>query len=229
MLPADRHAVEIRESLGRPQPALPQAAFAAQPEECVVVVTGLPRSGTLMLMQMLPAGGWPVLADDARLADESNPRGYLEFEPVKRMAADASWIESARGKAVKIVSPLVRQLPGCEGSPPYLVVHMRRPVAEAAASQRAMLARDGRPGANVPDEALVASFERQLVASRTFLAHLEFTGRARMLDVQYHDAVANPAATAARLAELLGGWFDVTSAAAAVDGSLRRTRPPNRS
>ena len=229
VLPEGRHASEIRASLGRLQPALPQAAFDARPEECVVVVTGLPRSGTSMLMQMLAAGGWPVLADDARLADESNPRAYLEFEPVKRMAADASWIESARGKAVKIVSPLVRQLPRGEGAPPYLVVHMRRPVAEVVASQRAMLARDGRPGASVPDEALVASFDRQLVASRTFLAHLESTGRARVIDVHYHEAVANPAATAARLAELLGDSFDVTSAAAAVDGSLHRTRPPPRS
>ena len=131
--------------------------------------------------------------------------------------------------AVKIVSPLVRQLPRGEGSPTYLVVHVRRPVAEVVASQRAMLARDGRPGASVPDEALVASFDRQLVASRTFLAHLESTGRARVIDVHYHEAVANPAATAARLAELLGDSFDVTSAAAAVDGSLHRTRPPPRS
>ena len=142
------------------------------------------------------------------------------------MAADASWIASASGKAVKIVSPLVRQLPRGEGAPPYLVVHMRRPVAEVVSSQRAMLARDGRPGANVPDEALVASFERQLVASRTFLAHLESAGRARVLDVHYHEAVANPAATAARLAELLGGQFDPAAAAAAVDASLHRTRPP---
>ena len=227
VLPADRHPVEIRAALGRLEPALPRATLAARSEECVVVVTGLPRSGTSMLMQMLAAGGWPVLADDARLADESNPRGYLEFEPVKRLAADASWIDSARGKAVKIVSPLVRQLPRGEGSPSYLVVHMRRPVAEVVASQRAMLARDGRPGAIVPDEALVASFERQLVASRTFLAHMESTGRARVLDVQYHDAITDPAVTAARLAELLGGPFDAAAAAAAVDATLHRTRPPS--
>ena len=225
VLPADRHISEVRASLGRPQPSLPQAPFSTPPAECVVVVTGLPRSGTSMLMQMLAAGGWPVLADDARLADESNPRGYLEFEPVKRMAADTSWIDSARGKALKIVSPLVRQLPRGAGAPAYLVVHMRRPVAEVVASQRAMLARDGRPGANVPDEALVASFERQLLASRTFLAHLESIGRAGVIDIHYHDAVADPAATAARLTDLLGAPFDRAAAAAAVDASLHRTRP----
>jgi predicted AlkP superfamily phosphohydrolase/phosphomutase/tetratricopeptide (TPR) repeat protein len=225
VVPAGRHVAELRKALGRAEPALPKAPFTARPEECVVVVTGLPRSGTSMLMQMLVAGGWPALADDSRIADESNPRGYLEYAPVKRMVADASWIDSARGKAVKIVSPLVRHLPRGEDAPSYLVVHVRRPVAEVVASQRAMLARDGRPGANVPDEALVASFERQLVASRTFLAHLESTGRARVLDVHYHDTVANPSATATRLGDLLGGSFDVASAAAAVDGSLHRTRP----
>ena len=224
VLPEDRHVAEIRDSLGRPQPLASRATFAARPEECVVVVTGLPRSGTSMLMQMLAAGGWPVLADEARLADESNPRGYLEFEPVKRLAADASWIDAARGKAVKIVSPLVRQLPRGETAPAYLVVHMRRPVAEVVASQRSMLARAGRPGAAVPDEALIASFERQLVASRTFLAHLESTGRARVLDVHYHEAVADPAATAARLADLLGEAFDATAAAAAVDATLHRNK-----
>jgi tetratricopeptide (TPR) repeat protein len=225
VLPQGRHVAEIRQTLGRPQAFPLHAPFTARPEECVVIVTGLPRSGTSMLMQMLAAGGWPVLADDLRLADENNPRGYLEFEPVKRLAADASWIDSARGRAVKIVSPLVRQLPRGDQAPPYLVVHMRRPVAEVVASQRAMLARDGRPGAAVPDEALVATFERQLVASRTFLAHLESTGRARVLDIHYHEAVADPVTTAARLAELLGESFDGTAAAAAVDASLHRTRP----
>ena len=107
--------------------------------ESVIVVTGLPRSGTSMVMQMLAAGGVAVLADDERLPDENNPRGYLEYEPAKRIVSDASWVETARGQAVKIVAPLVRHLPRGESAPPYLVVHMRRPIDEVVASQRTML------------------------------------------------------------------------------------------
>jgi len=125
----------------------------------VVVVTGLPRSGTSMMMQMLVAGGLPVLADDHRLADESNPRGYLELEQVKRLVSDSSWVGSARGKVVKIVSPLVRHLPRGKDTATYLVVHMHRPVAEVVRSQLVMLTRSGRPGAEVGDEPLVAMFE----------------------------------------------------------------------
>jgi hypothetical protein len=192
--------------------------------ESVVVVTGLPRSGTSMAMQMLAAGGLALLADDERLADESNPRGYLEYEPAKRLVSDASWVAEARGQAVKIVAPLVRHLPRGEAAPPYLVIHMRRPIDEVIASQRTMLERLGRPGADTPDQALIAVFERQQVMSRTFLAHLESAGRARVLDLHYHDALADPAAAAAKLGDLLGEGFDAAAATAAIDRSLHRTR-----
>jgi len=217
--PADRHRVEIRQSLGLPQVADLPDPFAASLAESVVVVTGLPRSGTSMAMQMLAAGGVAVLADDERLPDENNPRGYHEYEPAKRLVSDASWVAGARGQAVKIVAPLVRHLPRGGEAPPYLVIHMRRPIDEVVASQRTMLARLGRPGADTPDDVLAAMFDRQQVMSRTFLAHLESAGRARVLDLHYHDALADPAATAAKLRDLVGERFD----AAAIDRSLHRT------
>jgi hypothetical protein len=92
------------------------------------------------------------------------------------------------------------------------------------ASQRTMLERLGRPGADTPDQALMAVFERQQVMSRTFLAHLESAGRARVLDLHYHDALADPAAAAAKLGDLLGEGFDAAAATAAIDRSLHRTR-----
>ncbi|MDA1200526.1 MAG: alkaline phosphatase family protein [Planctomycetota bacterium] len=222
--PEGRHRLEIRQSLGKPEPAEPAVAFTASLAESVVVVTGLPRSGTSMAMQILAAGGLALLADDERLADESNPRGYLEYEPAKRLVSDASWVAGARGQAVKIVAPLVRHLPRGEAAPPYLVIHMRRPIDEVIASQRTMLERLGRPGADTPDQALMAVFERQQVMSRTFLAHLESAGRARVLDLHYHDALADPAAAAAKLGDLLGEGFDAAAATAAIDRSLHRTR-----
>jgi len=221
--PEGRHRVEIRQSLGKPQVADTPLPFAASLAESVVVVTGLPRSGTSMAMQILAAGGVAVLADDERLPDENNPRGYLEYEPAKRLVSDASWVVGARGQAVKIVAPLVRHLPRGGEAPPYLVVHMRRPIDEVVASQRTMLARLGRPGADTPDDVLAAMFDRQQVMSRTFLAHLESAGRARVLDLHYHDALADPVATAAKLGDLVGERFDAAAAAAAIDRSLHRT------
>lgn len=227
--PTGKHLLEVRAGLGKPEPGLPRASFTAKPAECVVIVTGLPRSGTSMMMQMIRAGGFPVLADDTRLADESNPRGYLEFEPAKRLVRDRSWIGKAVGKAVKIVAPLVQHLPRDDAAPPYIVVNMRRPVGEIVASQRAMLRRDGRAGADIPDQALASIYERQVVTSRTFLAHLESQGRARVIDVHYHDAIADPLKTASRLGSCLTGGdgsapFDATAAAAVVDPALHRSR-----
>lgn len=191
-------------------------------EDCVVIVTGLPRSGTSMMMQMLAAGGIPVLTDGERPPDESNPRGYLEYAPVKRLAADRSWVATARGKAVKVVSPLLAQLPRGPAAPGYVVVHMQRPVAEVVASQRAMLARQGKTMEETPDEVLLAAFEHELVRARTALAQLTARGHARTVEIDYLECITDPAAIAAVLAKIMGPGFDVAAASAAVDPALRR-------
>ena len=123
----------------------------------ITVVSGLPRSGTSLMMQMLAAGGIPPLTDGQRAADPSNPRGYLEFDPVKRLKGDRSWLPQARGKAVKIIHLLLPEL--ADASPgDYRVVMMRRPVGEVVRSQRAMLARQGKASAAVSDAQLGAAF-----------------------------------------------------------------------
>ncbi len=203
--------------LARPPAAEPEL----RPDDCVVVVTGLPRSGTSMMMQMLAAGGIPVLTDGERPADESNLRGYFEYAPVKRLAADRAWVGKARGKAVKVVSPLLGQLPRGSSAPRYVVVHMLRPVAEVVASQRTMLARQGKAGSETPDEALVAAFEHELVRARTTLRQLA-AGGGRTIELGYHACLADPLAAARRLAAELGNGFDAEAAAAAVDPALHR-------
>lgn len=185
---------------------------------CVVLVTGLPRSGTSMMMQMLAAGGIPVLADDLRAADENNVRGYLEFDPVKRLAADNHWLRSSLGRAVKIVSPLLSHL---DPTLTYRVVHMIRPVREVVASQRAMVSRLGRSGADVSDEALAAIMERQLISARVVLDDMQARGRAVVVEVGYLAAMRHPQATAALVAELFADGFDEKAAAAAIDPALR--------
>src|SRR5262245_34520180 len=104
----------------------------------IVVVSGLPRSGTSLMMQMLQAGGMPLLTDDLRPADTNNPKGYWEYEPVKRLQQDNTWMHKAEGKAVKVISVLLQYLPPQHT---YKIIFMQRPMQEVLASQTVMLER----------------------------------------------------------------------------------------
>ena len=194
----------------------------------VTVVSGLPRSGTSLMMQMLAAGGIPPLTDAQRIADESNPRGYLELEAVKRLKTDRSWLPEARGKAVKVIHLLLPELiaPVAEGGKPlqFRVIMMRRPVEEVVASQRAMLARQGKAAAALPDAQLGKLFldqleriERQLAGQPNF----------QVCTVQYPALVADPAVEAARINTFLDGSLQEAAMVYAVDPVLYRERQQN--
>ena len=184
----------------------------------VTVVSGLPRSGTSMMMQMLAAGGMQVLADDVRRPDPHNPRGYLEFEPVKRTAKDASWLSNAAGKAVKVVHLLLPDLPAAHD---YRVVFMHRDVEEVLASQAAMLVDLGRRGAELSGEKLAKAFDAQLRRVRAWLADQP---NFSVLDVNYSEVINDPAGQATRVNHFLGGELNETKMTEAVDPSLYRHR-----
>jgi hypothetical protein len=184
----------------------------------VTVVSGLPRSGTSLMMQMLGAGGMPVLSDGMRAADEDNPRGYLELEAVKRTRKDATWLSEAHGKAVKVIHLLLRNLPPDRA---YRVVFMRRPVAEVVASQRAMLERSGRQGARLPDDKLAALLEAQARDTQAWMARQPHL---RVLTVDYRDCIEQPGEVAARVNAFLGGGLDEAAMAGVVDAGLYRQR-----
>jgi hypothetical protein len=182
----------------------------------LVVVSGLPRSGTSLMMQMLDRGGLEAVTDEIRTPDVDNPRGYYEFEQVKKLKEDASWIPGARGKVVKMVSQLLYDLPSTER---YLVVFMERDLDEMLVSQEKMLARLGRPSA--PREDIRRAFKQHLERLRGWLAtqsHLQ------VLNVRYDELIARPEEQAARVNEFLGGHLDVQAMADAVDPSLYRNR-----
>jgi len=186
----------------------------------IVVVSGLPRSGTSMMMRMLAAGGVPTVVDGQRVADISNPNGYFEFEPVKGLDKDGdlSWLPGARGKAVKIISFLLTYLPE---SYDYRVLFMHRDLGEVLASQRKMLVERGEAEALADEASTRQLYTAHLAQVDRFLAGRDCF---RSLAVQYGQAVADPAATAARVADFLDRPLDRTAMVQAVDGALYRNR-----
>jgi hypothetical protein len=184
----------------------------------IVVVSGLPRSGTSMMMQMLAAGGEPILSDGRRAPDDDNPRGYLEYEPVKALASGARWIAAARGKALKVVSALLAHLPDDET---YRIIFMKRPIDEVLASQRAMLARAGRTPAPDRDARLRELFLRHLEEVDTWLrSRPSITS----VEIHYGEAVSAADRVAGRVNRFLGGHLDVERMAACVSSNLHRQR-----
>ena len=184
----------------------------------VTVVAGLPRSGTSMMMQMLSAGGLPVLGDNVRQADEDNTRGYYEFEPVKKTKQDASWVADASGKVVKMVYALLVDLPA---DYEYRVVFMNRDLDEVLASQAKMLQRRGEPGASISTDRLRTVFAAQLAKVQTWLTDQP---QFEVLPVDYRDVINDPESQAGRIGEFLGGGLDLALMAAAVDRSLYRQK-----
>jgi len=184
----------------------------------VTVVSGAPRSGTSLMMQMLGAGGMELLTDGARRADRDNPRGYFELEAVRRLPDDARWLEGAVGRAVKVVHVLVPRLPEEHR---YRILLMRREWREVLASQRAMLLRGGGAPAGPPDERLAEIFDAQLAEVERWA---DSRPGAELLRVDYNALVARPLPAAREVAAFLEGRVDADDMAAAVLPSLYRQR-----
>jgi len=182
----------------------------------ITVVSGMPRSGTSLMMRMLEAGGLPVLTDGLRLPDEHNPRGYFEYEPVKRLAQDSSWLPSARGKAVKIICWLLPYLPD---SLDYRVVFMERDLDEIFASQRDMLLSRGHPAAQQPADRLISALAEGVLDAKRWLAARP---NVRTLMAPYADVLRDPARWAVTVSRFLGTPLNKPAMRAAVEPSLRR-------
>jgi len=184
----------------------------------ITIVSGLPRSGTSMLMRMLEAGGMPVLTDHIRTADEDNPGGYYEFERVKQIEHDRAWLPEAQGRAIKLISALLKHLPAEYA---YRVIFVRREMKEVLASQRQMLVRRNKPGGQVSDERLAELFSRHLEQVEYWLARQP---NMKVLYVRYSDILADPVGQAGRINQFLGGSLEVKKMAKVVDYGLYRQR-----
>ena len=191
----------------------------SQAQNFITIVSGLPRSGTSLMMQMLYAGGLPALTDRIRAADSDNPRGYFEFEQVKQIKKDRAWLADARGRVVKMVHLLLQDLPLDRQ---YRVIMMRRDLHEVIASQTKMLQRSGKSGANLSAEQLIKVYESQLAAVMSWLR--ERPDHFRVFELHYADLIADPHGQSLRVAKFLESGLDVRAMAAAVDPELYRNR-----
>jgi hypothetical protein len=189
--------------------------------EPVVIVSGLPRSGTSMVMKMLEAGGFPILTDHARRADEDNPEGYFEYERVKDLAADTdkSWVREARGKALKVISHLVKELPPDNF---YRVILARRDLKEVLASQNIMLARRLQPNP-IEDAAAEELYRKHLLS---VALHIQNSPNMELLTVRFHEIVRDPLGCARQISRFVPGSLDATTMAGVVNERLYRNRNP---
>ena len=182
----------------------------------ITIVSGLPRSGTSLMMQMLAAGGLPVLSDGERKADTDNPKGYLEWERIKQLPRDPSIMAEAEGKVVKVISQLLLSLPAGHE---YRVIFMQRPLPEVMKSQEEMLRRRGThdPAANTSP--IEQAFQRHLIEVNKWLAGKPGV---RVMLVHYHRVLREAKTVAEELAQFLGVPLDIESMSQQVDNNLYR-------
>jgi len=184
--------------------------------ETITIVTGLPRSGTSMMMQMLNAGGIPPWTDKVRESDADNPKGYYEYEKVKSLARDNSWLAEAKGHAIKIVAPLLPSLPA--GA--YHIIFMKRDMDEVLRSQSEMLKRSAKSGARLSPEQLASVFQGHLRRAEEMIKNAAYPA----LSIEHRKCLDDPAAVAGEVSSFFGGELDEAAMAAAVDGTLYRQR-----
>ena len=187
--------------------------------EPIVIVSGLPRSGTSMMMKMLEAGGIPPLTDKLRTADNDNPKGYYEFERVKQMdKGDTAWMAQAQGKVVKVISALLKHLPPSYN---YQVIFLRRHMSEILASQRKMLINRGEDPDKMDDAQMTMLFENHVRQVESWLAQQP---NIEVLYVHYSDVMADPLTAINSMGRFLGRDLDVRAMAEVVDPDLYRNR-----
>lgn len=184
----------------------------------ITIVSGLPRSGTSLMMQMLVAGGMTALSDGERRADADNPKGYLEWERIKQLPNDPACIAEGEGKVVKVISRLLLSLPS---DYEYRVIFMQRPLSEVLASQDDMMRRRGtyKEGAN--PALIAAAFEKHL---REVYAWLDSRAHVKALRMHYHDVLSQPKDTSRKISEFLELPLNVDAMEKQVDSSLYRNR-----
>lgn len=189
-----------------------------KPRDFVAVVSGLPRSGTSMMMRMLVAGGLPPVVDHEREANDDNPLGFFEFEPVKALKEDDSWVAASKGQVVKVIYKLVYDLPI---DVPYRIVFLQRDLDEVVASQEKMLEREGLDPHAVDRDLMIKLFQGEVL---DFQKWARAQRNIEILFVDYATIVSKAEEAAERIAEFFDCDLDIRAMAEAVDPTLYRNR-----
>lgn len=184
----------------------------------VTIVSGLPRSGTSMMMRMLEAGGVAPVVDGERKANADNPMGYYEFEPVKALKEDSSWVAGSTGQAVKVIYKLVYDLPN---NVPYRIVFMQRDIEEVLSSQEKMMRRDGLDPDTIGRDLLFNLFQTDVMDFRRWA---EVQGNIQIMYADYRRMIDEPEEMSRHIAEFLGEDLDIQAMASVVDPDLYRNR-----
>ena len=194
--------------------------FRIQQGKSIVVVSGLPRSGTSMLMKMLESGGMEILTDSERAADIDNPKGYFEYERIKDLEkeTDKSYVREGRGKVLKVISFLIKDLPDDND---YRVIFMRRDLDEVLASQNKMIHRLGTTDTTATEAAMKEAYRNDIVRTRLLCRDRP---NFELIEIGYKPTIENPAATARSVNAFVGGHLNEAAMREAVDGSLYRNR-----
>lgn len=185
----------------------------------ITIVSGLPRSGTSMMMKMLEAGGLPPLTDKLRTADEDNPKGYYEFERVKKLdKGDVAWLSEAQGKAVKVISALLRYLPPTYT---YNIIFMHRAMPEILASQKKMLIRRQGDADDASDEEMAGLYVEHL---RQVDSWINSRPNIKRIDINFNEILKSPQPHIKRINKFLDGIIDTGKAETVIDPGLYRQR-----
>lgn len=220
MTKAHKWLIKIyKDDLNQPELALEHEAFINENiKEEIVVVSGLPRSGTSMMMQMLDAGGIKILSDGKREADISNPKGYYEYEKVKGLFKDNSWLGEAEGMAVKIITQLV---PSLSPKHNYKIVYMDRAISEVLVSQQKMIGKEKDVQSGVFPAKLDAIFKKQVAKMKDWVGSQP---NVSMIKIDYSDVIENPIDNAMKVASFLEKELDIDAMIKVVDPSLHRNK-----
>ena len=190
-------------------------------ERPIIIVSGLPRSGTSLMMKMLAEGGVPAITDELRRADSDNPNGYFEFETVRQMSdGNVEWLENAGGKAVKIISALLEHLPSKYF---YKIIFLERDIQEVLASQHKMLGnRNEKPTANNTE--IERQIQQHLSAMKPWLVRQP---NIEVMYVNYNELMAKPESYCEQITEFLDLPLNQTRMLAVPDQRLYRNRIGN--
>jgi predicted AlkP superfamily phosphohydrolase/phosphomutase/tetratricopeptide (TPR) repeat protein len=180
----------------------------------ITIVSGLPRSGTSLMMQMLDYGGMDCLVDGKREADESNPKGYYEYEPVMSIYKDNSWMDKAQNKTVKIVAPLLNKI---DEQYRYKIIFMTRDLNEILKSQQKMIGK-------IEDVFPVKLYNK----FQKLLSNIEVWKKkepgVELIYLDYKDVLENPESTVKSIERFLGVPLNQSAMINCIDKKLYRTK-----